>query len=371
MRRKILHIVGSMSRGGVETWLMNIMRKIDRDHFEFHFLVSSNTESAYDQEIIALGGHVHYGAITDNLFKYTSRFKSVIRKCGPFAVVHSHVYWYSGFITQLGYVSGIPIRIAHSHTAASSPAWRVDRRMYQTLMRCLIMRYSTHRLGVSQQAAQALFGRRPAKPFILLYYGLDFTRFLQRDATDRAKWLLSIPPGRKVIGHVGRFMPVKNHAFTVEFFERIVRSGTDAHLLFVGDGALAPTVKALVESRGLMDRCTFAGLQSDVAPFFSAMDAFVLPSLWEGLPLVALEAQAAGVPVIASTCTPEEISAIPRLVERIPLSAGASEWASVVKRTINGPSRRQGDEPLFLQNSRFGLPTCLNQLSRIYAANLN
>jgi glycosyltransferase involved in cell wall biosynthesis len=238
-------------------------------------------------------------------------------------------------------------------------------------MRSLIMRYATHRLGVSQQAGEALFGNRPRKPFNLLYYGMDFTRFLLRDPTDKAQRRLAIPPGRKVIGQVGRFVPVKNHAFTVDFFERIVRSGTDAHLLFVGDGALAPAVKARVESRGLGDRCTFAGLQSDVVPFFSATDVFVLPSLWEGLPLVAFEAQAAGVPVIASTGTPEEINAIPRLVERIPLSVGASGWASVVSRTLNGPSRRRGDEPEVLKSSKFGLPACLDELSRIYAGDLN
>ena len=347
------------------------MRNIDRSKFEFHFLVASNTEATYDREIMALGGRIHYGANPRNALQYASRFKSVVREYGQFAAVHSHPYWYSGFVTWLGYKSGIPIRIAHSHTATGAAAWRFHRRTYQTLMRSLIMSYATHRLGVSQQAAEALFGYRPRKPFKLLYYGMDFTRFLSCHSADEAKRRLAIPPGRKVIGQVGRFVPVKNHAFTVDLFERVVRSGIDAHLLFVGDGALAPAIKAQVQSRGLADRCTFAGMQSDVVPFFFATDVFVLPSLWEGLPLVAFEAQAAGLPVVASTGTPEEINAIPRLVERIPLSDGVSMWASVVRRALNEPSPRRGDEPTVLNSSKFGLPVCLNELSRIYAGDLN
>jgi glycosyltransferase involved in cell wall biosynthesis len=236
-------------------------------------------------------------------------------------------------------------------------------------MRALIMRYTTHRIGVSQQAGQALFGRKPAKPCTLLHYGMDFRPFLQPESADKVRQRLGIAPGRKVIGHVGRFVPVKNHAFIVEFFDRIVQSGVDAHLLLVGDGPLSPSVKAQIESRGLSQRCTFAGLQPDVVPFFSAMDAFVLPSLWEGLPLVTFEAQAAGLPVVASTAVPEEIAAIPRLVERIPLSAGADGWAAALSRILKEPSRRRGDEPMLLQGSSFGLPACLEVISGIYMGN--
>lgn len=368
-RRKILHIVGCMSRGGVETWLMHIMRNIDRNQFELHFLVNSETACAYDEEILSLGGKIHYGGHPDRLTKYAREFQAVVRDHGPFDAVHSHVYWYSGFVAWLGHQAGIPIRIAHSHTAVSARPWKIHRRAYQTLMRALIMRYATHRIGVSQQAGEALFGHKPEKQYTLLHYGMDFRPFLQPESADKVRQRLGIAPGRKVIGHVGRFVPVKNHAFIVEFFDRIVKSGVDAHLLLVGDGLLSPSVKAQIESRGLSQRCTFAGLQPNVVPFFSAMDVFVLPSLWEGLPLVTFEAQAAGLPVVASTAVPEEVAAIPRLVERIPLSAGADGWASALSRVLKEPSRRRGDEPMLLQSSSFGLPACLEVLSGIYMGN--
>jgi glycosyltransferase involved in cell wall biosynthesis len=346
---------------------MHILRNIDRNQFELHFFVNSQVECAYDKEILSLGGRIHYGGHPGNPVRYAREFAEVVREHGPFDALHSHVYWFSGFVAWLGHRAGIPIRIAHSHTAVSARAWKAHRRTYQGLMRWLIARYATHKIGVSRQAGEALFGHRSAKPYKLLHYGMDFRPYLQQQPVEKLKECFGIPPARKIVGHVGRFVRVKNHAFIVDFFDRLIANGVDAHLLLVGDGPLAPAVKAQVEARALSERCTFAGLQADVAPFFSAMDVFVLPSLWEGLPLVSFEAQAAGVPVIASTAVPDEVSAIPRLVERLPLSDGADGWAAVVSRTLAEPSRRRGDEPLLLQASSFGLPACLQVLNSIYS----
>jgi glycosyltransferase involved in cell wall biosynthesis len=366
MRRKILHIVGGMTRGGVETWLMHVLRNIDRREFELHFLVASKQEMPYDEEILSLGGQVHRGARPRNPSRYAEQFRAVNRNYGPFAAVHSHVYWYSGFISRLGYRAGIPVRIAHSHNASRTAAWKLHRRTYQMLMRKMIMRYATHRVAVSTRAAQALFGGRPKKPVRLLYCGTDFTRFLRRGAPAESKQHLGIAPTRKVIGHVGRFVTVKNHAFSLDVFDRTIASGVDAHLLLVGDGPLMPEFRAQVERRGLSDRCTLAGVQSDVVPFFSAMDLFLFPSLCEGLGLAAVESQAAGVPVLASTGVPEEVEVIPGLVERIGLSDGAESWASAVSRRLAQPSRMRGDEAITVQQSRLGLPACLDALCRIY-----
>lgn len=366
MSRKVLHIVGSMARGGVETWLMHVMRNIDRE-FEFHFFVNNDQETAYDQELVALGGRIHYGGRPGNPSRYAKQFAAVNRQHGPFTVLHSHVYWYSGFVTRLGYEAGIPVRIAHSHSATSAPRWKLHRQTYQAVMRSWIMRYSTHRVAASQGAAQALFGRHPERPVELIYCGMDFSRFLRKQSLEHSKRQLGIPPERKVIGQVGRFMPVKNHKFTLEVFERTLESGLDTHLLLVGDGPLLPDFKIRIEARGLSGRCTLAGLQNDVVPYFAAMDAFLFPSLWEGLGLVAVESQAAGVPVIASTGVPEEVEAIPGLVERVPLESGAEAWSSALSRAFEKKTRCAGDEPMRLQDSRFGLPRCLDALSRLYS----
>jgi glycosyltransferase involved in cell wall biosynthesis len=366
MSRKILHVVGGMNRGGVETWLMHVMRNIDRRKFETHFLVHNSAESAYDREIASLGGQIHYGANPRNPLRYGAEFERLVQQCGGIDVVHSHVYWFSGYVMRLAHQAGIPIRIAHSHTSARAGGWNVPRKLYEKLMRRWIQRYSTHRIGISAPAGNALFGGGGDGDFTLLYYGLDFAQFQDRLPPADAKQNLGIARNRKVIGHVGRFAPVKNHAFIVEFFARLIGEGTDGHLLFVGEGPLVPLVRAEIGSRGLSERCTFAGSQPNVAPYLSAMDVFVLPSQWEGLGLAALESQAAGVPVIASTNVPDEVDVIPDLIEHMPLSAGVDGWANAVARRLDEPIQRRGDEAKLLRDSKFGLQSCLDALCGIY-----
>jgi glycosyltransferase involved in cell wall biosynthesis len=366
MQRRILHVVGAMNRGGVETWLMHVLRGIDRSKFKFDFLVHTSEESAYDEEIRCLGAQIHSRPTVGNPVKYARQVKALLHQHGPFDVVHSHVYLYSGFVMRLAAEAGVPIRIAHSHTALKQTRFNLPRLAYERFMRNWIAQYSTHRIGISRMAADSLFGKQAHNPAAVLYYGFDFSPFLHPQDPEGLKRQLGIPAQRKIIGHVGRFLPVKNHAFIAECFQRVVAAGADAHLLLVGDGPLVPTVRKDIESRGLLDRCTFAGVHNVVAPFLSAMDVFVFPSLYEGLGIVALEAQAAGLPVIASSVVPEEIDVIPNLVERISLEDGPAVWASAVVEKLRSGNLKRGDGALLLQRSSFALPVCIERLSRIY-----
>ena len=363
---KILHVVGAMDRAGAETWLIHVLRAIDRSQFQFHFLVHTDKEAAYDDEIRSLGAHIHHRGDNRNPISYGRQFKSILREHGPFDVVHSHVYLFSGYVMRLAAQAGVPIRIAHSHTAPKDKPSNIVRRSYSRLMRRWIGRYSTERIGVSRAAVDGLFGRQAGTGATVLHYGLDFTPFLNQVDIKEVKSRFGIPEERKVIGHVGRFAPVKNHSFLVDVFERVVANGMDAHLLLVGDGALLPAIQADVEARGLSNRCTFAGLQTAVSPLLSAMDLFVFPSFHEGLPLTVLEAQAAGVPILASTATPEEIDAIPNLIERRSLEEGPAAWASAVMQKLKNGNVKRGDEALVLQKSSFALPVCVEKLSRIH-----
>jgi glycosyltransferase involved in cell wall biosynthesis len=367
MQARILHVIGAMDRGGIETWLMHVLRGIDRTWFDFHFLVHTRKPAIYDDEIRSLGAHIHRCTDTRNPIKYRRQFKTILHQYGPFDVVHSHVYLYSGFVMRLAAEAGIPIRIAHSHTAPKGKRLSIARLGYEPLMRRWIARYSTRRIGISRLSAEGLFGKQQASETAeVLYYGFDFTRFLHRQEPQNLKSRLGIPAHRKIIGHVGRFAPVKNHAFIVEVFKRVVESGMDAHLLLVGEGPLLAAVREGIDSLGLSERCTFAGAQNDVVPFLYGMDVFLFPSLYEGLGIVALEAQAAGVPVIASAALPEEVDVIADLVRRVSLDEGAAAWASAVIETLHRGNQKRGEEAVLLQTSSFGLPNCIDRLSRIY-----
>jgi glycosyltransferase involved in cell wall biosynthesis len=367
MQRRILQVIGAMNPGGVETWLMNMLRAIDRDRFRIDFLVHKAEPAVHDQELLSLGSSIYRCLGTRNPFQYANNFSRIVRKHGPFDVVHSHVYWYSGFVMRLAARAGVPIRIAHSHTARKMTRSNVPRFAYEVLMRHWIARYSTHRLCISQVSGESLFEQKIRHTVQVLPYGLDFRRFMCQTDSRELKIRWNIPRGRSVIGHIGNFSPVKNHPFIVKMFDQVIARGVDAHLLLVGDGALREEIRSTLEERKLSDRCTFAGLQTNVAPFLNAMDIFVFPSFQEGLGIVALEAQAAAIPVIASPVIPKEIDVIPQLVQRIPLEDGAPAWASAVIEKLRNPPRRQGNEALRLQSSSFAIPVCLERLGRIYS----
>lgn len=363
---KILHVIGRMDRGGVETWLMHTLRNIDRHEFEFHFLVQSNTEGAFDAEIRSLGGKLHCAGNPRNPIRYAVRFNNIVTQHGPFRAVHSHVYLYSGFVLKLASKQGVPIRIAHSHTARTEPPHHISRTLYKKLMKHWISDYATHRIGASRQAGEALFG----DAFIPIPYGIDFARFRRIDSEAELlelKRIQRISLNRKIIGHIGRFVPEKNHDFLIHVFDEVVNAGIDAHLLLVGSGPSLPRIKQAIDAYGLSDRCSFAGLQSDVVPFLRVMDLVMLPSWSEGLGIVGLESQAAGVPVLASTGVPIDMDVIPELVEHIPLDRGPAFWANAIRQRLARASIRRGDESVRLENSKFGLQSSLESLLSIYA----
>lgn len=364
---KVLHVVGSMNRGGVETWLMRVLRAIDRSRFQFHFLVHSDKEAAYDAEIRELGGVIHRCPSPRNVFTYCQRLRSILDAHGPFHVLHSHVYLFTGLILRTAAQAEIPVRIAHIHTNPKHSVANLPHHVYGRVMGSMIAQHATHLIAVSKACA-ADIQRRTGKPAKVVYCGLDFTRFMNAPDQASARARIGLVAGRKVIGHVGAFKRVKNHKFLLDIFERMLARGSDVQLLLVGDGPLRRDVERRVQSRGLAPRVTFAGLQSDVTPFLSAMDVFVFPSLYEGLPVAALEAQATGRPSVISAELTEDMDLIADLIERVPLRAGPDAWATAIERRFNDGRFTNGIGAL--QVSPFALGASLDAITSIYAQSL-
>jgi glycosyltransferase involved in cell wall biosynthesis len=372
MTMRILHVVGGMNRGGVETWLMHILRNIDRQKFRMDFLVHTTQPCAYDDEIRALGAKVIPCLHPSRPLTFARNFTRALYEYGPYDVVHSHVHHYSGYVLRLARRAGIPIRIAHSHNNTSSLPVRAKffRRGYLALTKRWISRHATDGLACSQLAATDLFGPRwkiDAR-WQILYYGIDLTPFRIGSDSAVVRAELGIPLDAFVVGHVGRFVEQKNHTFLMDIAAEIAKREPKVCFLLVGDGPLRGEMEAKAHSLGIDRNITFVGVRADVPRLMlGAMDVFLFPSLFEGLPLVLLEAQAAGLPCVISDTVPQEAEIVKPFVRRLSLSRPASSWAEALLSVPDTASAITQPQALaIVEKSPFNIHLGVKELGCIY-----
>ena len=246
-------------------------------------------------------------------------------------MVHSHVHRFSGFVLKVAQACGVPVRIAHSHSDTSQLDRRAAplRQLYLNCMGRWIRRNATKGLAVSREAATSLFGPQWEKDgrFRIAYCGVDLAPFRNLPDAGSVRSELGIPAGAFVVGHVGRFEPPKNHAFLVEIATELVRIDCNARFLWVGDGTLRRATEEKVARAGLTRNVSFTGARSDVPCLLAAMDAFVFPSLYEGLGLVLIEAQAVGLPCFVADVLTREAKVVEPLFTPLSLLESPSTWA--------------------------------------------
>ncbi len=294
-------MLGALNRAGAETWLMNVLRHIDRERFRLDFLVHTTEAGAYDPEVRALGGRIFPCLGTRQPLAYARALRTILKTEGPFDVVHSHVHAYSGLVLRAAHQVGVPQRIAHSHcdTTTLDARSSVLRRAYLGLVKSWLHRHATLGLAVSRQAAVSLFGANWSgdRRWRISYCGIDLALF--RASTDQSKPRVSefqIPERAFIVGHVGRFDYQKNHKFLIEVFTTLARRNPDARLLLIGEGPMRSAIEEQVAWAGLQERVIFAGPRPDVPRLMTAaMDAFVLPSPhFEGCPSCCSENSGGG-----------------------------------------------------------------------------
>jgi glycosyltransferase involved in cell wall biosynthesis len=356
-----------MDRAGTETWLMNVMRRIDRRQFRFDFLAHLPEPGEFDGEVRDLDGLVLRCPGPSNLTLYLRTLMGILRTHGPYDVVHSHVHRFSGFPLLVARAAGVPLRVAHSHTAAGvvSPAVSPPRKLYEMVSSRLIAAMATDRVACSRAAAEALFGVG-ASDVQVIPCGVDVSAFATPVDPASVKREFGIPEGAIVMGHVGRFVEAKNHRFLVEVLRRLAVYPR-IHLLLIGDGPLRPEIEAQLTRAGLAPRVTFTGSRPDVARLMRAMDVFLFPSVIEGLGLVLVEAQAAGVRCVVSDGVPNAAAVVPGLVTVLPL-ASADTWAETTLQQLSTSSRAAWPDSLgAVERSPFSLDQSIRTLSRLYS----
>jgi glycosyltransferase involved in cell wall biosynthesis len=372
MSVRVLHVLGGMDRGGVETWLMHVLRRIDRERFGMDFLVHVNRACAYDDEIRSLGSRIIPCVHTRRPLRYARELLRILAEHGPYDAVHSHVHHYSGWVLRTARRAGVRRRIAHSHNDTRGVFARSGwgRRLYARVAGAMLRKNATRGFACSGPAAAALFGEDWAERgrCEVLHYGMSFDAF--RGACDReaVRAELGIPRDAFVVGHVGRFDPQKNHEFVLRVAEEARRLDPRVHLLLVGDGRLRPDIERAAGQMGLGGVVTFAGGRPDVARVMrGAMDVFLFPSIHEGLGIVVVEAQAAGLPCVVSDGVPEEAVVVDGLVERLRLTDGPAAWAGRLLAARQKRGRMSQEQCLEqVERSSFSLERCLPVLERAY-----
>ncbi len=329
---RILHIVSTMDFGGVETLLMEIYRNIDRTKIQFDFLCHNTDEGKYVDEIKSMGGRVFFiksVVRSGGIINYLRKYRKFLKNHGEYKIVHCHVNRMNGLLLYGAKKQGIPSRISHSHIAKISTSLSA-RDYYYPLSIRLINPNATDYFACSKDAAEFLYKDEDTVKKSIIFNNAINTDKFRFDANARAKLRSQMGwEDKTVFAHTGRFMDQKNHTFLIDIFNEISKLKSDAILLLLGDGPLKPSITEKVHSLGLDDKVIFAGSHPNINDYMSASDAFIFPSLFEGLGIVAVEAQCSGIPVFASDKVPEEAKRTD-LLEFISLETSASEWAKQI-----------------------------------------
>lgn len=322
---RVLHIVTYMGRGGLETMLMNYYRHIDRSKIQFDFLVHRDFRADYDDEIESLGGRIYrLPRLVPWSPAYRRKLNRFFTEHPEYRIVHVHQDCLSAVFLKAAKKHGVPVRIAHSHTSNQDKNLKYFIKLYY---RRLIPRFATQMFACSQKAGEWMFR---GAPFQILNNAIDAGqyRYNSRLAAQKRKEL-GISDDSFVMGHVGRFGREKNHEFLLEIFAAIQKKRHNAVLLLVGDGSLRPEIESRITALGLRGKVLLTGVREDVPALLQAMDVFVFPSLYEGLPVTMMEAQASGLPCVVSDRVPSECKKT-ELVTFLSLRAPAEEWAEQI-----------------------------------------
>lgn len=361
---RILHENVIMDLGGIETQLMRIYRIIDRSKVQFDFLVHRAEQGAYDSEIRALGGKIHY-AEPFNPFRhaqYITSMKKIFREHPEYKIMlaHSELALHP---LKTAKEAGVPVRICYSHNGQLV----VDlKRLFIEYEKLFLKTCCTKMFAVSESAARYTYGDKAVNEgkVRIIRNGIiieDFVFDRQKRTAKRKELGLE---GKFIVGHVGRFMKQKNHIFLLEVFKCLSDSEKDAHLLIVGEGRLENRIRQSVKKLGIAEKTTFLGNRMDVPDLMKAMDVFVLPSLWEGFPNVAIEAQASALPIFLSQNITAE-AAFSKHAKRLPLALGAESWAKIIRESTRGDNERE-DMSRFMSEQGFDVRETARWYQKFY-----
>ena len=308
---RVLHVTSQLARNGTETFIMHLFKEAKKKGIIFDFLIFTTATGGYCEEAIKMGANIFRLPSRRTPLKYYKSLDTFFKeRAKDYHAIHMSGNSMSS-IAPLVFAKKyrIPIRIFHSHNS-SCIGWH--NHVLHRLNKHLIYYYATHFLACSKSALEWAFSNTlAAKEAQVINNGIDLHKYefnaeKRKDIRTRLHW-----NGKLIVGNVGRFVPEKNHRFLIDIFSRLVKLFPDVHLVLIGEGPMMEIIRNQVNDLGLDREVSFLGVRTDVPDLLQGMDVFVMPSLFEGLPFVLIEAQASGIPIIASSSITDEVALTP------------------------------------------------------------
>ena len=340
---RVLQVVGRMDRGGIETMIMNLYRHIDRSKVQFDFLAHYGREAVYNDEIRSLGGRIfEMPALKDDthvyywrLFSYIKALHCFFKEHPEYKIIHGHMTNTASIYMPIAKKYGVTCRIAHSHnTRGKAGLLGVVTDMLQKF----VTRNATDFFACSEAAKhwfypEKLIAEGKAR---VLANAVDAERFrFNEQKRKELREELKLGDSLAIIC-VARFRPEKNQTFLIDVLKEMLKVRQDVIFVFAGEGPCEEAVKAKAKEYGVEKHTRFLGMRTDIPDVLCAADAFVLPSLWEGLPVTAIEAQASGLHCVVNDALTEEMNAL-GMVEYLPLDVSVGEWVNALITAASKP----------------------------------
>ncbi len=336
---RVAMIIGKMDSGGKKNLVMEYYRQIDRNEVQFDFICDSDSQAIPDEEIKSLGGRIYRIPPYQHIFSNMKEIKSICKE-NNYLVVHAWNSTMNLFPMWVAKRVGVPVRISESLTMAHKGDKKT---ILKKILRTKSKLYATHYMSCGEDCGRWQFGNKlfnagkvdVFKTIINTKFN-DFNPELREKTRKEFDWEDKI-----VVGHIGRFTAQKNSVFLIEIFAAIARKEPRAVLCLIGDGELRENVLAKIKELGIEKQVDYLGRREDIQQFYNAMDCFLLPSLYEGLPVVGLEAESCGLPMFFSTEVTKEANAC-ELGHFIDLNKSVEFWADEILKTMkdNMPVRR-------------------------------
>lgn len=358
---RVLQVVPNMNAGGLETLIMNLYRNIDREKIQFDFLLHYDGDFFYSDEIRKLGGHIYNLTVRDdnNFLKYIRDLDTFFSNHKEYNIVHGHMVSTAVFYLHYAKKYGCKVRIVHSHNTNTVSGFKgLVKKM---LAKWAVVPANTY-FACGELAGKSLYGK---KKFVVLNNGIDINRFrYSENIRKEVRKEINIEKNH-VYGHVGRFNMQKNHKFLLEIFKEICKLDDKALLLLVGMGELEEDIFNQAKEMGIFNRIKYLGVRDDVNRLYQAMDIFILPSFFEGFPVVATECQASGLPMLVSDSVTREIKITP-CVHFLSLDDDTKKWAKTATEIIKEKRHDYSEE---VENSGYEIKNIANKLQNFYIEN--